>query len=352
MVADEPPVVIGDTAGGAGQELDRVAGAALLRDGSVVVANSGTYELRFYSAGGTFVRAVGRQGQGPGEFAHIDGLCRIDGDSLLVWDSSQRRVSIFAPDGRFVRQVTLGALSAWGPSFDGTVVGLGPNGSVVVTRVRHPTMRDVLLRDSVIVYRTSPDGADLRRFLFVEGVERIAQLTKSPRLWVSWFRPFGQRAVVRMHRGALYVMSGAEPEVRSFDLNGEPIASWHGGVTPRVMTQAERDRFMADSAPRGGIAEEWRVAMQTMGFPDRVPAFFNIRVDQSGRIWGEWWRLSNETARRWTVYDPVGRVLGTVTRNVGDGEVLDIDGDRVAVRAAGVADVEMVRVYRVIVPRS
>jgi len=53
-------------------ELFRVLGAVRLPGGGVVVANSGSGELRFFAADGTLVRRVGRKGEGPGEFTRIE----------------------------------------------------------------------------------------------------------------------------------------------------------------------------------------------------------------------------------------------------------------------------------------
>jgi hypothetical protein len=45
-----------------------------------------------------------RRGQGPGEVASVTRLQLLPADSLAFIDSNNRRLSVFAPDGRFVRQ--------------------------------------------------------------------------------------------------------------------------------------------------------------------------------------------------------------------------------------------------------
>ncbi|HEX7024405.1 MAG TPA: hypothetical protein VF187_06275, partial [Gemmatimonadales bacterium] len=49
------------------QDLDNVRGATRLGDGRIVVANTGSGELRIYDGKGKWLRNLGRKGEGPGE---------------------------------------------------------------------------------------------------------------------------------------------------------------------------------------------------------------------------------------------------------------------------------------------
>lgn len=99
----EPALEIGVFEGAPEYQLFRVAGALRLADGRIAVANSGTHELRFYSADGTYLSATGREGEGPGEFKGLAQPLLLAPDSLLVWDWSIARASIFDDDGTFAR---------------------------------------------------------------------------------------------------------------------------------------------------------------------------------------------------------------------------------------------------------
>lgn len=105
-LSDEPVLDIGVIEGDEAYELHNAWDALRLSDGRIVVANSGTHELRFYASDGSHIRSVGRQGGGPGEFRVINGLDRLPGDTIAVWDPRALRVSYFASDGEFVRSVS------------------------------------------------------------------------------------------------------------------------------------------------------------------------------------------------------------------------------------------------------
>src|SRR6185503_5497678 len=83
-------------------QLATVMGAVRLSDGSIAVATMSTNNIRVYDARGRYVRAIGRRGQGPGEFRQVMGLTRRPGDTLVVLDSREE-LEFYSPDGKFGR---------------------------------------------------------------------------------------------------------------------------------------------------------------------------------------------------------------------------------------------------------
>jgi hypothetical protein len=77
--------------------LVRVADIAVSPAGAIYVADAGDRAVKVYDAAGRFVRRIGREGSGPGEFQHPAEL-RLD-TVLRVYDGAQQRVSVFSPDG-------------------------------------------------------------------------------------------------------------------------------------------------------------------------------------------------------------------------------------------------------------
>jgi len=79
-----------------------------LANGSYAVSGPGssTAVMRFDSAG-RFVEAVGRSGDGPGEFRTISKIFRLGDDSLIVVDLGSRRVSVLDSRGRYQRSFAM-----------------------------------------------------------------------------------------------------------------------------------------------------------------------------------------------------------------------------------------------------
>ena len=61
---------------------------------------------RSYSPTGKFTRTFGRSGPGPGEFSWaVEDLFWLPADSIMMVDGLNHRATVFAPDGRYVREI-------------------------------------------------------------------------------------------------------------------------------------------------------------------------------------------------------------------------------------------------------
>lgn len=108
VVDSVPTVDIGDETDGPHAIFSGPVFPALLSDGSIVVANGGSQELRFFNASGEWIRSVGRSGSGPGEFNSLGWLQVGAADSLRTYDWGHLRVQVFSQDGQFQRAYMLG----------------------------------------------------------------------------------------------------------------------------------------------------------------------------------------------------------------------------------------------------
>ena len=126
-LSDEPRLRIGTFDGAPELQLYQVAAGLLLDDGRVVVANSGSQELRFYTPGGQHLVSHGGDGEGPGEFRTISRAQRLGGDTIRVYDFRTRRLFDLTPEG-FIASITLRppegarAVSYLGTAADGSML--------------------------------------------------------------------------------------------------------------------------------------------------------------------------------------------------------------------------------------
>jgi hypothetical protein len=70
--------------------------------GNVYVMDYGDVNIKVYDGQGHFLRAIGRKGQGPGEFGGMVEFKMMTGNRLCVLDFMQNRVIIMATDGRYL----------------------------------------------------------------------------------------------------------------------------------------------------------------------------------------------------------------------------------------------------------
>ncbi len=99
---DQQPVLdIGVAEGDEPYELDGAASSLRLGDGRVLVANTGSSEIRVFDAQGHFLARIGREGSGPGEFTGGIQLTTKAG-GFVAYDRGEGRLSTFDSAGGYV----------------------------------------------------------------------------------------------------------------------------------------------------------------------------------------------------------------------------------------------------------
>lgn len=83
--------------------------AMRLQDGSIILVNSGSRELRKFSATGEFIAAAGRQGSGPREFEWPVRIYRQRGGELAIYDRGLERLSYYDSDLTYLRSAAAAA---------------------------------------------------------------------------------------------------------------------------------------------------------------------------------------------------------------------------------------------------
>jgi len=71
--------------------------------GNIYVADAGDKTIKVYSSKGIFLKTIGRQGQGPGEFTGLSAIEIDKNDVLYTFDLQLLRITIFDPEGKFIK---------------------------------------------------------------------------------------------------------------------------------------------------------------------------------------------------------------------------------------------------------
>lgn len=257
--------------------------ATHLANGTIVVNDH--HQLKFFTASGKFVRAVGRRGRGPGEFTQTQEVCRLRGDSLLVRDIDGR-LSVWDSSGSPVRTYARlrGLLSS----------GCREDGALTQTGLANFS-RDGDFAEYSLVGR---DGTTLKRLGWLPSV-RVAGgvvwqpsiIVRSNDMWVANARTWEIR--VQSIDGRLRQitrLTKPAPPVTDSDWRRRSEAQ-----TPKDKRGTER----AQSVAR-------RVAQKPNG---PYPALSKVIVDPHKRVWvGDF-----ESESGWTVVDSLGLIRGRFT---------------------------------------
>jgi hypothetical protein len=313
-----------DVSGRDDEELFRVGSPVVLGDGRLALFNGGACEVRFYDRDGNRAGAVGRCGEGPGEYEESARLWPWRGDSIVVVDRLMR-VTVLGEDGAYGRTVLLHATTDMPLPL---IRGVLANGTLVVTGPRDPIGRASpgveagetslgLLRDlegepqlvgtypGPVFEYTEFDGRLGRGAL---AFSSSTQFTSGDgRLFVG----FPDRYEIRVHGsdGILQrIMRRPFERVavtqRDVDwLMERRLAQVEGADNQRAVRQAFRDLRHAELMPAFGVPV----------WPGGAAGGPAMIADAAGNLWVFVHYRPGEYRNQWTVFSPDGAWLGTVT---------------------------------------
>jgi hypothetical protein len=351
-LASNPRLVIGNNADSA-YRFRQVRGVMVLTDGRIAVADGGSFQLRIFSSQGQLLSVSAGKGTGPGQVPNMHWASRLHGDTIAI-GSGLSRVSLYSSTGQFVRATALPSVAASAPGRPFLVLAVLSSTLGVVAPLPSPAPRSIGSRwtDSLPLrlVTESNDVRELGTFPFLE-MEQVSSGPTPP--WLSaggvfaasddrFYAGFGDRYAIRV-----YAADGKLQSIIRRSWTPVPVTSddWEHWVIEWSKlwvksTGAERERDIQK------VREE--------PYADVLPAFAQLIVDRSGRLWvreAHWQdaigagSLGDIPAvpSTWSVFDVRGRWLGDVSMPTGF-QPFEIGTDYVAGRML-TASVNQVEVY-------
>ncbi|MCC6244236.1 MAG: 6-bladed beta-propeller [Gemmatimonadaceae bacterium] len=290
--------------GSLGQPSSIAVGAA----GEIVVFDAKPAAIVVYSARGEFLRSIGRQGAGPGEYSALVTL-RMHHDTLIVQDRFAHRLVFFALDGR-----VLGGA----PALGGPIMQLTPEGilSFLNYLTSAPSLADDDIGEGVIRMRTDGTVVDTLPF----------PAAPRPQLWTLLDAthdlgcpiPFTPERVSRLdHDGRL--LWGDQGVYRV-------IVAPHGLDTARIIEAIAPRWPIADSLRTDAFAvavrkAPWIKSRGTLAdIPTSYPLWTTFFTDEQRDLWVS--RPGpNRRVQFMDVFDSAGVLRGTVPVPFDDAQV-------------------------------
>jgi hypothetical protein len=327
-------------------QLFRVSGAFRLSDGRVAVVNHDAPDLRIFAPDGTHLRTFGRKGEGPGEFTNPELAGVLSGDTLVVADARLRRINLFHPETGFIRSATaepeiLGYL---------LTVGMFSTGSIVIWRgIFGEGAPDGYARRPVQYRSVSLDGALETDFGEFPGNETVLATRQTDQGFLASIGtvPFGREPKVSVRGDRLYFGSQDSYEIRVYDPAGELVRLVRVERDPVEVLPEHLDALVEArlaGADDGDRARAIRQNLSEMPVPEVHPAHGDLHADPLGYFFVEDYRLPGDDVPVLSVFDPEGRMVGSLTLPRGL-QVLEIGPDYVLGLYRDELDVEFLRLY-------
>lgn len=312
--------------------------------GNLYVVDANGNRISVFDAAGNWLRDIGRQGDGPGEFqfpVYIDYVDR----RVLVPDRRRRGTHVFTPEGEFIELLhwpeflRRGELSpqTWPSPGGGFVVHTMATSWIVDRLEERPGSDVVTQRTEMLIFdkqgneTARVEGPWIRTSEFRtytrDGRESRAQVPVyfAARTWGGYVRGRG-----------VWLSSGEQPVIEWFDLAGVPRERWEIDLPAIPVTGADRasvqeildeqvQRAMNPSPEaRTQSPERARLEADNALFADDKPFWGTPRADTFGYLWlpsrlpvgglvAE--RLAERESERWSfrVLSPEGEYLGDTT---------------------------------------
>ena len=234
---------------------DNVTAVRELSDGRVIVADrfAKTVTLADFRSGSA--TAIGREGQGPGEYAFPAGLVALPGDTTLLVDPGQRRFLVIAPGGKPSALVSfpgnmMGLLRVRGSDRQGRIYFQG-------SELGGPMQAGAPLPDSAPVLRwdRGRDRIDTLGRIKVPAIQRATSGSANARSVIMRTQPFsGQDDWTVAPDGRVGVVRVGDYHVEWWQPAGAKVSGPAVAYQKVAVSARDKELFrQASSNPRGGF---------------------------------------------------------------------------------------------------
>ncbi len=311
IIDPDPLVDLTLSGSGTPHEFFRVRSLMQRPDGSMVVADGGSQQVRLFSATGQFLGSIGGDGDAPGEFRNL-WMVETVNDQILALDQRQGRVTVVQSDLALVRTFEVSAPTRGIHSLgDGTVL----LESTLPTGESEPSKQ--VMRTPVALLRYDLRGARVDSLGQTRGREQVFRmLGGGPTIGAALF---AKEAQVATWGSVVFSGSGDLMEVEERDLRGELVRILRIPDFPLSLTNdeilAERQAYLGDQLPAGiTLPAPIRQFVDELPVPASRPAYAEMLADPTGAVWLELYRGRSEQNRpqAWLVLDATGSWLGIV----------------------------------------
>lgn len=279
--------------------------------GRVYVVDEKPRVIKVYGADGEFIRTIGQEGEGPGEFRV--GFIAVHQGQVVVHDPMVARTSVWDTTGTFLRSWNSSCcfwtdiqVDRQGRIYVPTMFPTEPGAVSRGTPYVRWTMQGVAV-DTVWVPRDD-SRAKFWTVSSSEGGRNVARMMMSvpltPRI-VSALNPDGGIVYGWSERYQLAVSAGAGDTSMVFGRAWTPAAVTGERKQHEVDLLVARFREQADEA-------NLRQTFKADDIPGTAPAFIGIHVDRQGHRWVRLDPGTDSTRSTFDIFDAEGVLLGTL----------------------------------------
>jgi hypothetical protein len=326
VLSATPVVTIGGLNDDERYELLGVGDVELTSSGQIALAPyarpriARSTEVRIFDMSGRFVRRFGREGQGPGEYQSVGSITALPGDSLLILDQSNRRITLVDGGGNVAGTTTVpgsgaccfadGSFLVWTTSPRRGMSASGPRERPAVAYSVASVRAPAVPPREIVTLRGNDPTLSIGPFQRVIGGRATTSFNTPP-------FPFGRTAYVAVAASTIVYGNGDRYEYEVYSPDGTLVRTVRAAAPPVPVTRehiARRRESLMGVAVTPEMKAGFERTLDQITFPTTMPAYGGIEVEPQGTVWVRSYDVPDDTSSvvSWARFDPSGRLLGTL----------------------------------------
>ncbi len=278
--------------------------AARGADGTVYVSDRQLATVHVFSPDGTFLRDIGREGEGPGELRRPGDVVLLPGDVVGVVQRFPGRVVLLHPDGTPAGSLPLGDDAAAG-GFHALHLLHYRDGRLLCREAHMTRDGDTFRRELVVVLRDSTGGEIARLYTHAQ----VNQLSRPHFVERDGYQP----PAALGPGGTVYLAPDREAyRIQVYDRDGRLLRVITRAYRPRRRTAEEKERAGRNMR----VFRNGRDVKVEREVCDTDQALLRLHVAGDGTLWVLSSRGTHDqpdgVLQTWDLFDPAGRYLRRV----------------------------------------
>ena len=286
---------------------ERLVNLAFDADSNIYVSDYRSNNIKMFKSSGKFVKTLGREGQGPGEFQGPYYMS-ISKDRMAVWELRNRRISILKLDGELTKHLQI-SINEGRPA----KIRPLPNGDFVFG-MEKLYYRDLDKPQEYTIEIYSPE-LEPKKTLFSQQIWRnryiqTPNFTNVPQPFaalVYWdVSPDGKIIVGFSESYTIEIYDSGKGKLSSFSHPYEPV---------KVTEQDKKQWFaqMTTTGPSGVTQGAPDYIVKNTTFPKHKPPYQHIMADSEGNILVFPYQRENvKNVKGFDAFDPQGKFISFV----------------------------------------
>ncbi|MEW5901960.1 MAG: 6-bladed beta-propeller, partial [Acidobacteriota bacterium] len=257
----------------------KISGIAVDNVGRIYVLDIKEAQIKVFNKEGTYIKTLGKKGQGPGEMVSPFSICITRKDEIFVQDLNAHRILLLSLEGALIKTISTAELLLIGSVMDSreNIIGL--------VGISGPERQ---------IFELMKFDSNLNPLFNFCSASRPSSMARPP------YHPFNPEPAWTLTRGDAVIFGYTEDyELKLFDSNGKLVRKITKDYEPVKITDDEIED-MRKKMP-GPMASE---------LPKHHTAYQDFSADEEGHIFVRTWEKADDRQRCYfDVFDADGRYI-------------------------------------------